>query len=114
FSLLVVMMFGILLGWWRGGVLLRELEPYRQLSGKQVVLVAKVQSDATYNDQRQLSFDVNEIKFIAPLVADAPGKISVSGFGEQAVYRGDRLVIEGKLSPTRGSRQARISFSNFT
>lgn len=112
-TLIAIILFGMSAGIWRGGVFLDKLEPYRELTGKNVVFIAKVQSDATYNKQRQLSFDVSEITFLQPLQAEAPGRITVSGFGEQAVYRGDLLQIEGKLSPTRGSRQARVSFSSF-
>jgi competence protein ComEC len=113
-ALIAIVAFGVLLGMWRGSVFLKELEPYRQLSGNQVVFISKVQSDATYNQQRQLSFDVTQIKFISPFKATAPGRITVSGIGETTVYRGDILQIEGKLSPTKGSRQARVSFSRFT
>lgn len=106
-------MFSLVFGIWRGGQFLKQLDPYRELTGKSVTLLATVQSDATYNKQQQLSFDVSEVRFIDPIEIEVPGRISVSGFGEQAVYRGDLLQITGKLSPTRGSRQARISFSNF-
>jgi competence protein ComEC len=112
-TLIAVVLLGLSIGIWRGGVFLNQLEPFRQLSGQQVTIVAKVQSDATYNQQRQLSFDVSEVTFVNPEKKDSPGRIAVSGFGEQAVYRGDMLMIEGKLSPARGSRQARLSFSNF-
>jgi len=112
-TLFAVVLFGISAGLWRGGRFLDQLEPYRELTGKQVTLEAKVQSDAVYNKSKQLSFDVNQIHFIEPNIASVPGRITVNGFGEQAVYRGDILKIEGKLSPVRGSRQARISFSNF-
>ncbi len=112
-TLVAVIIFGTCLGLWRGGGYLRQLNPYRELSGQNVELIAKVQSDATYNKQKQLNFDVSEVQFMHLPYENVPGRISVSGFGEQAVYRGDILHISGKLSPTRGSRQARISFSNF-
>lgn len=112
-TLLAVLVVGLAFGLWRGGEYFKKLEPYRQVTGKQVRFTAKVQSDATYNKQRQLSFDVSSVTFLSPEKIDAPGRITVSGFGEQAVYRGDLLQIEGKLSPTRGSRQARVSFASF-
>lgn len=113
-ALLAVVLFGLSLGTWRGGAFINMLEPYRKLSGQQVVFTATVQSDATYSYQGQLSFDVTNVQFEEPIKITAPGRISVKGFGERAVYRGDTLRIAGKLSPTKGSRQARVSFSGFT
>ena len=112
-TLISVLVFGFLLGWWRGGVFIAQLEPYRQLSGKQVFFVARVQSDATYDNQGQLAFDVGDIYFLGPQITAAPGRISVKGHGEAAIYRGDVIEISGRLQPTRGSRQARVSFSSF-
>ncbi|MBA3758470.1 ComEC/Rec2 family competence protein [Candidatus Saccharibacteria bacterium] len=108
-----VILFGLALGVWRGNAFMKQLEPYRELSGKQVIFIARVQSDAVYSYQGQLSFDVTQIEFQSPRKATVSGRITVRGFGERAVYRGDILQIEGKLSDTKGSRQARIAFSNF-
>lgn len=113
-ALLSVLLFGGVFGWWRGSNFLKQMEPYRQLSGRQVVILATVHSDAVYSDQGQLSFDVDRIMFSEPITMRVPGRIAVQGFGEQAVYRGDVLRIEGRLQPTKGSRQARLSFSQFS
>lgn len=109
-----IIVLGLSVGLWRGTKFINRLEPYRKLSGKNVVFTAKVQSDATYSYQGQLSFDVNQIEFISPYRVAVPGRITVQGFGERAVFRGDLLKITGKLSDTKGSRQARVSFSSFT
>ncbi len=61
-----VILLGQAVGMWRGAIFLNQLEPYRQLTGRQVDFIAKVQSDAVYNDQRQLSFDVDDAHFTSP------------------------------------------------
>lgn len=113
-TIVSIILFGLGAGMFRGTNFVNELEPYKKLSGKNVVFTAKVQSDATYGYQGQLSFDVNQIEFLEPYHATVPGRISVQGFGEKAVFRGDILKISGKLSDTKGSRQARVSFSSFS
>lgn len=114
FTLLAVILLGMSIGIARGNSFSQQLEPYRQLSGQDVVFIAKVQSDAVYSYQGQLSFDVGHISFQEPFSAEVPGRISVRGLGERAVYRGDILRISGRLMDTRGSRQARVTFSSFT
>lgn len=112
-TLIAALLFGLGLGWWRGAVFMNQLEPFRELTGERVVFQASVESDAVYSYQGQLSFDVGRIEFLEPFQAKTPGRITVRGLGENAIYRGDTLRIEGTLLPTRGSRQARMSFASF-
>lgn len=109
-----IVLTGLFAGISRGHSYAKQLQPYRDLTGKSVRFVAKVQSDATYDDQGQLTFDAGSIHFIAPKSQTVPGRISVSGYGEAAIYRGDVIEVTGLLRPTRGSRQARVSFSSFS
>jgi len=113
-SMVGVVALGLALGVWRGGQYLAYMQPYKDLTGKQVTYTAEVLSDAVYGYKGQLSFDVGRAKLQKPYAVNLPGKIAVSGRGEQAVYRGDQLIVTGKLMPTRGSRQARMSFSNYS
>lgn len=111
-TLVSVVLAGVVIGLWRGAQFSGQLEPYRQHTGKEVTFTATVQSDAVYQDG-QLSFDVADVRFIKPAEGSVPGRVAVKGYGERAVYRGDNLRITGKLTPARGSRQARVSFSSF-
>lgn len=109
--IVTVLIFGLSLGMWRGGSYLTALEPYHQFASQQVTIQATVTIDAVYGQKSQLSFEVSHVQFIAPQNVIVPGVIKVSGFGELAVYRGDVLHITGKLYPTRGSKQATISYA---
>ena len=106
-----VIILGLGLGIWRGNNYLQQLEPYKKLSRQTVDLTANVDSDSVYGYQGQLSFDVSKIVFHEPVAQKVPGRISVSGLGENAIYRGDTIRVIGRLTPSRGSRQARISFA---
>lgn len=110
-TVVALILFGVLFGVFRGDSYLRQLEPYRELTGKKVQLVAKVQSDSVYDEKGQLGFDVDNVQILYPENISVPGRVSVKGFGVPVVYRGNTVVVSGQLQKTRGSRQARISFA---
>src|SRR3989344_5219801 len=102
--------FGLVFGLWRGGQYMQKLEPYNELKNRAVILVGEADTDGIY-DGAQLAFDMSHLQLSDPVAQDLVGKIGVKGFGEQAIYKGDQVQVEGKLYPTRGSRQASISFA---
>lgn len=110
-SLLTILLFGLCLGNARGAAFEVKTDAYDTLFGKKVIMVGHAKTDAVYGKQSQLSFDMHEFHIEEPREEDLVGIISVSGFGEKAVYRGDLVRVEGKLQPTRGSKQARMSFA---
>ena len=108
---LLAMTSMLLVGIWRGEGFMQRMAPYSQLADRKVTLVAKVDTDAVYGKQKQLSFIVRSVSFEAPMRATPPGAIKVNGFGELAIYKGDVVRVEGKLRQTRGSNQAAIYFA---
>lgn len=114
FHFILIALFGVSLGVWRGGDYLQQLEPYQKFAGQKVTLIGKASLDAVYGDRKQLSFEVKKVQFVEPEVVKTPGTIKVKGFGELAVYRGDIVEITGKMYPTRGGKQATISFAQIT
>ena len=102
------------MGWWRGAVLQQQLAPYRSSYNKTVVLTATVLTDAVYADHSQLAFDVGSVTFVEPRQQAVPGSLSIKGFGENAVFRGDQLRIEGRLQTTLGGKQGRMSFAKIS
>jgi len=113
FHVICLMLFGLALGMWRGGSYLQALQPYQTFARQKVTMQATVTLDAVYGQNGQLAFEVSHIEFQKPSAAIVPGVVKVSGFGELAVYRGDRLEITGKLYPTRGGKQATMSYAQF-
>lgn len=110
-SLLSISIIGILLGLFRGSVFLQSILPYGSLAKRPVTITATATSDAVYGQRSQLTFDVGNISLEQPINQKLVGTIGVGGFGQNMIYRGDKVRVQGKLYPTRGSRQARISFA---
>ena len=110
-GIIAVVLLGISIGWWRGSTFLQKLVPYQDLSQETVVMQVKADSDGVYGKNTQLEFDGANVRIIKPYQATVPGKVKIGGFGEQAIYRGDIVQAEGKLYPTRGSRQASVGFA---
>lgn len=111
-TLVVICVFASCLGLWRGQNYLARLAEYQKLFGQKIVLTGIADSDGQYGRAGQLSFDManSQMGKGHRLV----GKISVRGYGEKAVYRGDKISVAGKLYKTRGSRQAGISYAKIT
>jgi competence protein ComEC len=108
---LVVVLFGLTLGWWRGSGYMKQLDWYGELANRPVIVQGIAGSDAIYTVNSQLSFDLTKLQVQDPEDIDLVGKLSIKGFGEPMIYKGDHVQVEGKLYPTRGSRSGSISFA---
>lgn len=109
---IAVITIGFGLGWWRGSGYIDRLEIYQTLNDESVVLQATVVDDGVYDDRGQLAFDIRDVQLSNG--EKLTGKIAVAGRGVSMVYRGDHVEVRGKIRPSRGSRQARISFAQIT
>ncbi len=112
--LAALLLAGLLIGMQRGGTYVHHENTYKSLYKKQITFTAVASSDAVYGYNSQLSFDVQHVQVQQPYRVDLVGKVSLSGFGENMVYKGDTLKIVGKLSSTKGSAQARVSYAQIT
>ncbi|HSX34456.1 MAG TPA: ComEC/Rec2 family competence protein [Candidatus Saccharimonadales bacterium] len=106
--LVAAVFFGV--GWWRGSGTMRQLQPYQQLSRQNVTVVGQAAADGVYGTRYQTTFTLDHMRILLPAPQPLPGTLSVAGFGAAAVYRGDTVQVSGKLYPTRGNSQGRISF----
>lgn len=107
-----LLLCGFLFGWLRGSVYMRHLADYQALFNRTIVITAVAETDAIYSDKGQLSLDASHVVVQQPQALLLAGKIKLEGRGEAMVYRGDQLFVNGKLSPTRGAAQARMSFAS--
>jgi ComEC/Rec2-related protein len=108
-SLVLVILFGLSLGWWRGAVFIERLASYEHLHGTKISLFVTANEDAAYNQYSQLAFTAGDV---TTMEGDRlVGKIQISGFGANSVFQGDRLMVTGKLNPTRSAAQGRMSFA---
>lgn len=111
FWLLMLIVLGISIGVWRGSMAWQDYAQYDEFLGQKTKLIVTAKTDATYNDYKQLEFEAGDIS-VRDKELMLPGKITVSGFGELAVNRGEVFLIEGKLFKTRGGKVARMSYAD--
>lgn len=110
--LITVVMLGLCLGGWRGTEYLSRVQAYKKLERSPVILQVTAKNDAVYSEKSQLSFDAGDIRILDPYESRLVGTMGIKGFGEPMVYAGDVVQVEGKLFPTRGSRQAIVSYAD--
>ncbi len=99
------------LGVSRGVSVRHAFLPYQRLALHSVVLSGRVTGDAIYGDHSQLTFGVDHVHLLAPKQVHLPGELQIAGFGTGFVFRGDAVLVRGKLFPTRGNAVAHISFA---
>jgi len=111
FLLLALPLTLLLLGWYRGQGVMQQTVVYDELIGKTVTIEATAIDDAVYSDRGQLEFAVGQMKLQQPFAANLVGEMDVEGSGAPIIYRGDRLVIQGKLFRKRGGQIVGTSFA---
>lgn len=107
-TLSLVVIVGLGLGLWRGGLFVDKLAQYQPFYGQKITLTAIATEDAVYGKTSQLTFTANDV-----LLDDGTplsGHLSLSGFGLNAVYQGDRVQVTGKLREGYGAYHGSMSY----
>ncbi len=105
------LLLGVSGGILRGQAYLNKLQPYETLYGEELTVSVQADSDAVYADGGQLEFDASHVEILKPTNLKLSGKLQIRGRGVPIVYRGDIVEVSGKMYPTGGARQGRISFA---
>ncbi len=108
--ILLAILFGGL-GWWRGSVYMQKLAVHQSLQHHKVTLVGHATDDAVYGQRYQLEFTLSDVRVVSPRLLPLVGNVTVRGFGEPAINRGDVVEVQGTLFPTRGNNLASVSFA---
>ncbi|MGH7239982.1 MAG: DUF4131 domain-containing protein, partial [Candidatus Saccharimonadales bacterium] len=106
--LVLIILFGLSLGWWRGSVYMQRLTVNKSHYFQKITVLATAADDATYGQNQQIEFEA-ENAAIEGSGQKLTGKIKLAGFGTNMVYAGDRVKVTGKLYPALGNNQAQIS-----
>lgn len=107
-ALLAIIVVGLGLGIWRGSIYSEKLSDIQTLAGQKVTIQVSTTSDSIYGNAAQMEFTANKVtQNDRPLA----GNFKISGFGEPMIYRGDRVEVTGKVYPSHGSNQARLSYA---
>ncbi len=110
-SLGCAVLFCFSLGLWQGSQWMARMAVNDSFRLQKVVLVARATEDGVYGDKSQMVFAVTGAQVVWPRPAQLVGNISIRGFGEPSIFRGDIVRIQGKIYPTRGNNVASISFA---
>ena len=108
-TVVLAILLGLSLGWWRGSVFINRLAVYQPLYYQKITISARATEDAVYGTHSQLAFDAGSVTLDDG--TRLPGKLQLGGFGENTVFQGDEVTATGKLYPGYGAYQGRISFA---
>ena len=95
----------------RGAVYMQRLDSYQPLYSHKVTLLVTAAEDGVYGTNSQLSFTADRNVVDGKSLV---GKIQVSGFGLNAVFQGDQVLVTGKLYSAYGAYQGRISYAQLS
>lgn len=113
---LLTLTFGIgmffVLASWRGGFFVNKLAADSSHNYQKITVFGVAKADAVYGKQYQLETTLGHVRIMSPKQSDFWGDLTIRGFGESAIYRGDTVQVTGKLYPTRGNNVGVISFAN--
>lgn len=112
FIIAVLLSGSILLGVIRGAEFVNKTAHYKSLYGKQITMTVTARDDAIYSERRQFIFSASNVELVKPQQQKLVGNVEVEGFGVPMVYKGDRILVTGKLFPKRGDNIAGVSFAN--
>jgi competence protein ComEC len=90
---------------------MHKLAVHQSLQMHKVTVVGRAAEDAVYGKRYQLEFSLSNIEVLAPTRTPLVGNVTVRGFGEPTINRGDTVQVSGTLYPTRGNNLASISFA---
>lgn len=117
-ALLLIIVLGLSIGLWRGGVYYEKLGLIKTLNGQKITIQAFASSDSVYGNSSQIEFVANHIKVTDSGASsdgtNLAGQAKISGFGVPMVYRGDLITATGKIYPMRGSNQMRMAYSQLS
>ncbi|HET7319967.1 MAG TPA: ComEC/Rec2 family competence protein [Candidatus Saccharimonadales bacterium] len=87
---------------------MQKLSYWQPYYGHKVSISAQATDDGVYAKNSQMSFDANNVVINSHRLT---GKMTLSGFGLNAVFQGDEIRATGKLQTTFGAAQGRMSFA---
>lgn len=110
-TLLLLITWFFMFGWWRGDAFVQKLAVHQDLHQQQVTVIGRAADEAVYGPRSQLEFVLTNVQVTSPEQTPLVGNLTIRGFGEPAIYRGDTVQVTGKLYPRRGNSLGGISFA---
>lgn len=91
----ILIIGGVLLGWWRGGLLMGDLSEFDSFYGKIVQVEGVVKDDVDIDGSGQLTIRLGDLKVNERRMA---GVIWATSNEKMKIERGDRILMSGKLT----------------
>jgi competence protein ComEC len=110
-ALVLVVAVGLAVGGLRGSELMHQLSDYGPYVDQKITIVGIAAGDGSYDKKSRYGFDLKDAYVVDDNHAKLVGTIGVSGFGENAIFRGDLMQVTGKLRAGTGSHQGWMSFA---
>lgn len=107
-AVLGAVLFGIIIGAWRGSMVATDLTKYDTYYDQKVVLSGRVTEDPTYDDKSQLDFRIDSVQIEG---SQMPGQVRVKTLTFTDVYRGDIVYIKGTLRDGFGNYKAAVYYA---
>ena len=111
-TVILLILTCLCIGQLRGSDFIIKKQAYSNLYGHKLDITVIAMNDGSYGSLSQFSFDGGNARL--PNGQKLVGKIQVSGFGTNAVFQNDQVEVVGKLMPSSGAYQGRISFASLT
>ena len=108
-SIVVIVICGIVLGWGRGSDFVHSLSPYTTLVGQTVTVQGVIKDDPQNGKRGDQQFRVSNVSIDGN---DLPGEIYVGTYATLDVKRGDQVILHGKLGAGFGNYQASLGFAS--
>ncbi len=105
----VLVIIGLFIGWWRGGLQAESYQEIRDSYGKNVVVVGNVREDVDSDNDGHVVASLNNL-----IVNDrrVDGSLWVTLSSSLDIQRSDVLTIDGKISPGFGSYSGAVYRAN--
>lgn len=104
-SLALMLLVGMMVGLWRGGLEQQGIAAYRTIYDKHVRLTGKVAEDPDTNKRNELVLKLTRVTLDSRSLV---GEIWVTTANRGKIQRSDTVTVDGKLSPGFGSLAASI------
>lgn len=104
-ALAVIVIAGLLIGFWRGGLTTNALGGYQQFYNHKVLITGKVKDDTSFGPQGDQQFRISDVSIEDEKL---PGTVWASTPSSLDIKRGDLLAVTGHLDRGFGNLPASI------
>ena len=88
-----------------------DLDLFNSLLGSRVQLTGVVSEDLSYHKSGQREFHIQDLELKSPKDTPMNGRLRVRSYSANNLYRGDKILVEGRLNRALGNRHGTIQYA---